>query len=310
MAPLSRPAAVPPDEDPAPTQASLATRARGVLSAALTLLEPAVIAGNAVETVWFTAHLTTWPVGLVTGGTRRGEPAYRLEHLPPVQRGLLVSNIEAAGTPILLVHGIVSNRSVFTLLRRGLTRRGFANVFAMNYATVATDVRTAALRLAEEVEQIVEETGFERIHIIGHSLGGLISRYYVTRLAGDARVHTLVTLGTPHSGSYAAYIAPTRLMRQMRPGSGLMHELAQPVHGCRTRFITYWSDNDMAILPHESAALRHPDLGARNVRLHGAGHLTLPMLREVVHGISSALAHLDTDGTTVTSGVTPLARDE
>jgi pimeloyl-ACP methyl ester carboxylesterase len=280
------------------------------MSAALTLLEPAVIAGNAVETVWFTAHLTTWPVGLVSGGARRGEPAYRLEHLPPVQRGLLVSNIEAAGTPILLVHGIVSNRSVFTLLRRGLTRRGFANVFAMNYATVATDVRTAALRLAEEVEQIVEETGFERIHIIGHSLGGLISRYYVTRLAGDARVHTLVTLGTPHSGSYAAYIAPTRLMRQMRPGSGLMHELAQRVHGCRTRFITYWSDNDMAILPHESAALRHPDLGARNVRLHGAGHLTLPMLREVVHGISSALAHLDTDGTTVTSGVTPLARDE
>jgi pimeloyl-ACP methyl ester carboxylesterase len=286
------------------------TRARNAVSAALTLVDPAVIAGNAVETVWFTAHLTTWPVGLVTGGTRRAEPAYRLEHLPPVQRGLLVSNIEAAGTPILLVHGIVSNRSVFTLLRRGLTRRGFAHVFAMNYATVATDVRTAALRLAEEVEQIVEETGFERIHIIGHSLGGLISRYYVTRLAGDARVHTLVTLGTPHSGSYAAYIAPSRLMRQMRPGSGLMDELAQPVHRCRTRFITYWSDNDMAILPHDSAALRHPDLGARNVRLHGAGHLTLPMLREVVHGISSALAHLDTDGSTMTSGITPLARDE
>ena len=37
----------------------------------------------------------------------RGGPAYRLEHLPPVQRGLLVSNVEAAGTPILLVHGIV-----------------------------------------------------------------------------------------------------------------------------------------------------------------------------------------------------------
>lgn len=310
MAPLSRPAAVPPDEDPAPTQTSLMARARGVLAAALALLEPAVIAGNAVETVWFTAHLTTWPVGLVTGGARRGEPAYRLEHLPPVQRGLLVSSVEAAGTPILLVHGIVSNRSVFTLLRRGLTRRGFANVFAMNYATVATDVRTAALRLAEEVEQIVEETGFERIHIIGHSLGGLIARYFVTRLGGDGRVHTLVTLGTPHAGSYAAYIAPTRLMKQMRPGSGLMHELALPVHGCRTRFITYWSDNDMAILPHESAALRHPDLGARNVRLHGAGHLTLPMLGEVVHGISSALAHLDTDGSTVTSGVTPLARDD
>ena len=60
-----------------------------------------------------------------------------------------------------------------------------------------------------EVERIVEETGFERIHIIGHSLGGLIARYYVTRLGGDARVHTLITLGTPHEGSYAAYAVPT-----------------------------------------------------------------------------------------------------
>ncbi len=153
------------------------------------------------------------------GRSRRARrPAYRLEHLPPVQRGLLVSNVEAAGTPILLVHGIVSNRSIFTLLRRGLTRRGFSNVFAMNYLTVANDVRAAAAGLSVEVERVVEETGFERIHIIGHSLGGLIARYYVTRLGGDARVHTLITLGTPHEGSYAAYAVPTTLMQQMRPG--------------------------------------------------------------------------------------------
>ena len=65
------------------------------------------------------------------------------------------------------------------------------------------------------------------------------------------------------------------------------------MRGCRTRFISYWSDNDLAIVPQRNAALRHPDLGARNIRLHGAGHLTLPMLGEVVHGISTALAHLD-----------------
>jgi triacylglycerol lipase len=63
-------------------------------------------------------------------------------------------------------------------------------------------------------------------------------------------------------------------------------------------------------VPHSSAAIRHPDLRARNVRLHGAGHLTVPMLREVVHGISNSLAHLDADGTTVTSGVTVLAPGE
>ena len=281
-------------------------RAAGV--AARMVTDPAVLAGAAVEAVWLTAHLATWPVGLVTGGTRTTGPRYGLSHLPPVQRGLFVADVEAAGTPILLVHGVVSNRSIFTLLRRGLTRRGFSNVFAMNYSTVATDVRAAALRLAEEVEAVVEESGYERIHVIGHSLGGLIARYYVTRLGGDARVHTLVTLGTPHEGTWAAHTLPSRLMRQMRPGSGLMRELARPVHGCRTRFISYWSDTDTAILPQRSAALHHPDLGARNVRLHGAGHLTLPMLGDVVHGISSALAQLDAHGGTVRAGATPLAR--
>ena len=310
MASLPRPAAVPHGETPAPSQGSLAERARGVATGALGVLDPAVLAGGAVEAVWLAAHVTTWPLGLLGGRGRRREPAYRLEHLPPVQRGLLVSDVEAAGTPILLVHGIVSNRSIFTLLRRGLTRRGFSNVFAMNYTTLSTDVRTAAARLSEEVERIVEETGFERIHIIGHSLGGLIGRYYVTRLAGDARVHTLVTLGTPHTGTYAAYAVPTRLMQQMRPGSGLVRELARPVRGCRTRFIAYWSDSDLAVVPQSAAALRHRDLRARNVRLHGAGHLTLPMLREVVHGISNALAHLDEHGSTVQPGVTPIARDE
>lgn len=298
-----------PEPAPDPSAAlSLGALARACAQTAKALGDPAVLAGAAVEAAWLGAHVATWPLGLVSGAGHAGEPAYRVEHLPPVQRGLLVSDIEAAGTPILLVHGIVSNRSIFTLLRRGLTRRGFSRVFAMNYATVSTDVRAAALRLAEEVERVVEETGFERIHVIGHSLGGLIARYYVTRLAGDARVHTLVTLGTPHEGTWVAYALPTHLMRQMRPGSGLMRELARPVPGSRTRFISYWSDADAAIVPQRSAALRHSDLGARNIRLHGAGHLTLPMLGEVVHGISAALAQLDTDGATTRRGATPLSR--
>ena len=50
-------------------------------------------------------------------------------------------------------------------------------------------------------------------------MGGLIARYYVQRLGGDARVHTLVTLGTPHGGTAAAYLVPHRLARQLRPDS-------------------------------------------------------------------------------------------
>ncbi len=268
---------------------------------------PRMLAGIAVEAAWATTHLATYPVGLVAGrGTDVGH-GYRIEHLPPVQRGLVIHDVEAAGTPILLVHGLIDNRSVFTLLRLGLTRRGFGRVFAMNYSTLTHDVRTAAARLGEEVEAIVEETGYERIHIVGHSLGGLIARYYVTRLGGDERVHTLVTLGTPHHGTYTAYLVPSRLTRQLRPGSPLVRELEQPAPGCRTRFIVYWSDADQLVLPQGNAALSHPDLRVRNIGLHGVGHVSLPIVGSVVHGISSALAQLDHDGSTRTDGAIPLA---
>ena len=265
------------------------------------------LVGALVEAVWVGAHGLTYPLGLVTGAGGNLVTGYRFEHLPPMQRGLHVANIEAAGTPILLVHGLVDNRSIFGLLRRGLARRGFGSIFAMNYSPLTTDVRAAAALLGEQVEAIIEATGYERIHVVGHSMGGLIARYYVTRLGGDERVHTLVTLGTPHAGSVLAYALPTPLLRQLRPGSALLRELEQPAPGCRTRFIAYWSDLDQLVIPSENAALHHPDLQVRNVALRGVGHASLPILGSVVHEISTALAHLDHDGTTVTPAVTPLA---
>ena len=258
------------------------------------LATPSGVAGAAIEAGWLAAHLASYPFGVMAEQVERADRGYRIEHLRPHQRGLLVSDIEAAGTPI------------FTLLRRGLRSRGFDHLTTLNYSPIVSDIRVAAAHLGEEVERIVAETGYERIHIIGHSLGGLIARYYVTRLGGDERVHTLVTLGTPHGGTYAAYAWPTRLVAQMRPDSGLIAELRKPVPECRTRFIAYWSDLDQLIFPQHNAAIDHPDLRARNIALHGVGHVSLPILGSVVHGISAALADLEPDGSTRRPGVAPI----
>ena len=270
------------------------------------LCSPTGVVGAVVETAWVSTHLALYPFGLLA----RSEPAtghgYSVAALPPLQRGLVIGDVEAAGTPILLVHGMVDNRSIFTLLRRGLRRRGFGRVLTINYSPLTADVRAAAALLAQEVEELVAETGYERIHVVGHSLGGLIARYYVTRLGGDERVHTLVTLGTPHAGTYSAYALPSQLCRQLRPGSELMRELAEPVPDCRTRFVAYWSDLDQMVLPQRHARLDHSDLPAANVEMHGLGHMSLPISGRVVHGISTTLAHLDTDGSTLAAGVTTI----
>ena len=290
---------------------ALARSLRATQRGARLLCSPAGVRGTATEVAWVAAHVAAYPFGVAAERSRstcREDLArFTLGDLPPVQRGLILGDVVAAGTPIILVHGLVDNRSVFTLLRRGLRRTGFGRVLTLNYSPFTHDVRRAAARLEDLVQRTCEETGYERVHVVGHSLGGLIARYYVQRLGGDARVHTLVTLGSPHAGTHAARLLPTALVRQLRPGSDLLQELAAPAPGCRTRVVSYWSDLDALIVPKRSARLEHPDLAVRNVLVRGVGHMSLAISGQVVHEITRLLAHLDPDGATVTAGVTPLA---
>ncbi|HEU5033762.1 MAG TPA: alpha/beta fold hydrolase [Mycobacteriales bacterium] len=283
--------------------ARVGTRARdGIVRA----LAPATVRGAAVELAWIAAHVASYPFGVVQERAGGELERFTLDGLPPVHRGLLIGDVEAAGTPILLVHGLVDNRSIFTVLRRALRRRGFGRVWTMNYHVLTHDLRSAAQRLEHLVESICAQTGYERIHVIGHSMGGIVARYYVQRMGGDGRVHTLVTLGSPHEGTRAARLLPRGVCRQLHPGSDVISELAEPAPGCRTRFVAFWSDVDVLISPKRAACVDHPDLGARNVLVSGVGHMSLPIDRRVTREIAATLAQVDPGGATVAAGMTRL----
>jgi triacylglycerol lipase len=276
----------------ATTAAAVRTGVAGVVRAgayaARTFGAPAGLRGLAVEWAWLAAHLAVYPAGLLHEQLR-DVGGYRTDPLPPARRGLVVTDPAAAGTPILLLHGILDNRSVFTLFRRSLRRRGFGVAHAVNYSLFTGDVRAAARELHEHVEQLRERTGAEKVHIVGHSLGGMIARYYVQRLGGSAAVDTLVTLGSPHSGTLAAYLLPTPLARQLRPGSDVVAELARPAPGCRTRFLVVWSRMDQMVLPQRNGRLRHPDLDVDELEIRDVGHLALPIDPRAVHWVANAL---------------------
>src|SRR5215813_1341314 len=91
------------------------------------VLRPGGIRGVVLETTWVAAHIACYPFGFTREKVRETDQ-YTLRGLPPIQRGLIIGNVEAAGTPILLIHGLVDNRSIFTVLRRGLRRRGFGRI--------------------------------------------------------------------------------------------------------------------------------------------------------------------------------------
>jgi triacylglycerol esterase/lipase EstA (alpha/beta hydrolase family) len=261
-----------------------------VVRGARTVLSTAGVRGLAVETAWTATHLALYPLGIARETVRERVEPFTLDELSPVQRGLVLHDVAAAGTPIVLVHGWVDNRSIFAVLRRQLLRRGFGRVVTMNYSVLTHDVPRAAARLGELVERLCEETGYDTVQVVGHSMGGLVARYYVQRLGGDARVDTLATLGTPHAGTRAAHLFVGRALAQLRPGSPVIAALAEPAPGCRTRFVSLWSDLDAMVVPKESARLDHPDLLARNVFVRGVGHLSLPIDGRVVAEIVDTFA--------------------
>jgi triacylglycerol lipase len=253
------------------------------------LLSPMTVAGGLTELAWVGAHALLYPLGTRTEQLQL-DVRYRPGNQPAAVRALFAQDPLAARTPVVLVHGLVDNRSIFTIMRRSLRRRGFAQVCTWNYSPWLRDVEAAAAALGEHIEQVCHETGHDRVNVVGHSLGGLVARYLVQRLGGDRRIESLVTLGTPHAGTAWAHMMPTPLVRQLRPGSPLLRELAQPAPGCRTRVTAIYSDLDQMLVPTRVGRCEHPDLQARNVLVRGVGHMSLPIHRGVVDEVAATLA--------------------
>src|SRR3712207_3858447 len=255
------------------------------------LVTRTAVTGGITELALVGAHVLMYPLGARTE-VLRPDPSCRPAAAPPAVRALFAADPLAARVPVLLVHGLVDNRSIFTAMRRGLRRRGFASVCTWNYSPMLGDAARGAADLGREIERICARTGHDRIHVVGHSLGGLIARYHLQRQDGAQRIQSLVTLGTPHEGSVLAHLLPTPLVRQLRPGSPLLRELAEPAPGFSTPLTAVYSDLDQLVLPTSAARCDHPDLGARNVLVRGVGHMSLPFSRSVVDEVAATLAGL------------------
>ncbi|MGW7061446.1 esterase/lipase family protein [Streptomyces sp. NPDC054904] len=263
----------------------------------------AALRAAVLEAVVLAGHLLLYPTGLLD---ERPAPADAdtTSDAPPETRG--------QRPPVLLLHGFTDNRSVFVLLRRALGADGRRRVETYNYSPFTRDLRVTARHLARRVEELCERGGQDRVDLVGHSLGGLVARYYVQRLGGDARVRTLVTLGTPHSGTRVApFMDAHPLVRQMRPESEVLAELGAPSPGCRTRMVAFWSEFDGLMAPTGTARIEHPDLNATNVQVTGIGHLALPVHPAVITAVRRALDGPVSDATAPTAApvAAPTASD-
>jgi len=64
------------------------------------------------------------------------------------------------------------------------------------------------------------------VDVIGHSMGGVVGRYYVTFAGGDGVVKNLITLGSPHAGTDVSSFGIGHPTRELVLGSKLVARLA------------------------------------------------------------------------------------
>src|SRR5258705_10974467 len=143
------------------------------------------------------ASLTAMAPLHLAGGS---DPAFGT--LPPVQ-----AHTAPAARPVLLVHGFGGTKSSWSFLARTLRARGLT-VEAITYAPFGTSVEQLADPLAVEVERMLAQTGADKVHLVGHSLGGVVIAQAIADVLLSGQVDTVVTLGAPFGGSPWANLLP------------------------------------------------------------------------------------------------------
>lgn len=123
--------------------------------------------------------------------------------------------------PILMVHGVFFRDFKFPnywgRIPDELIKNG-ATVFYGNHQS-ALSVADSAAELTARIQEIVKETGCEKVNIIAHSKGGLDCRYAISCLDAAPYVASLTTINTPHRGcKFADYLlekAPESLRQKV-----------------------------------------------------------------------------------------------
>lgn len=231
------------------------------------LMRPDTYSAQLREAAAAAVTVGLWPLGL-------GAPVLLEDRRDP--RG---GEGATQDVPVLLVHGYGANRSNWQFVERRLRSAGCTSVHAVNYNPLTSDLPGLADWFTGQVASLRDRLGVENIHVVGHSLGGIVARYAIQVLGAEG-IATCVTLASPHGG--VALVRRVRplpgglgaVARQLRPDSPEMVLLRSSARPLSTRFVAYAGGADL-VVPSGRAIIREPELGATNLVVAHHGHFSL-----------------------------------
>ena len=196
---------------------------------------------------------------------------------------------DGSRAPVLLVHGYLCNRGFWRPWLRALRAQG-RPVVALNLEPVFTSIDDYAPVIERGVAQLEALTG-RRPVVVAHSMGGLAVRAWMAATPGGrARVARVITLGSPHRGTWLARLGNQPNARQMRPGSDWLQALAQrePPRAF-DGWVCWYSSTDNVVFPPSTATLP----GADNRHVAAAGHVDLAFQPSVMAASLAVIASAD-----------------
>ncbi len=144
-------------------------------------------------------------------------------------------------------------------MARALERSGVRTIDRIDLSpnSGAAPLQELAKQVLERAEQVRSQAAAERIDLVGFSMGGLVSRYFIQRLGGSNLVRRFVSISAPHRGTLTAFGLGHAGVRDMRPGSALLRELdgADSAWGA-VEVHSLWTPFDLMIVPATSSLLR------------------------------------------------------
>lgn len=182
-----------------------------------------------------------------------------LAHLPILSYSLFVPrHVEITPgkpdghPPLIFVHGLGGDRGNFLLMAKYLWLTGRKRSYRVHFDPENSTLEMSEY-LADYIKQVLEITGEPQVEIVAHSFGGIISRLTIANYKLEPFIRTLITLGTPHNGTYPARFANTEKTISLRPQSDIIKSLKNLPWPKNVKGFTFWSNNDLLVLPAESA---------------------------------------------------------
>ncbi|CAM5431994.1 lipase [Streptomyces avidinii] len=166
----------------------------------------------------------------------------------------------SAHRPVVFVHGYNADPGVWGSLRADLRADGYADseLFSFGYDTHQSVNEVLSGRLAAYVEDVRRQTGADRVDLVAHSFGSLVTRWYVKFGGGGATVGHWVSLAGPNHGTSTAWACALwdQACRDMTAGSYVVSNLnsGDETPGA-AKYATFWSNCDETINPDSSVPL-------------------------------------------------------